>query len=65
MGDLGDDSMHACGELELPSSELGDVDLTSVDSGSDVLGALAVDGTAEGYASAEDLLHGASGLDSH
>jgi hypothetical protein len=47
------------------SSELGNVDLTVVDQSGDLLGALAIDGAAEGDASAEDLLDSASGIDGH
>ena len=51
--------------MHASSSELGNVDLAVVDQSGDLLGALTVDSAAERDASSEDLLHGASGLNSH
>ena len=51
--------------MHASSSELGNVDLAVVDQSGDHLGALTVDSAAERDASSEDLLDGASGLNSH
>ena len=51
--------------MHASSSELGNVDLAVVDQSGDLLGALAIDSAAERDAGSEDLLDGASGLNSH